>query len=61
MTKCAYKWYCNSQMVCHISMVEGFSSVMMTEVVGLQFRGVCSSSESHGEFLWPSPGSENIL
>ena len=31
-------------MVCHVSVAEGFSSVMLSEVVGLEFRGVCSSS-----------------
>ena len=42
-------------------MAEGFSFVMLSEVISLEFRGVCSSSESHSEFPCTSPGSENVL
>ena len=42
-------------------MAEGSSSVMLSEVVGSEFRAVCSSSASHSDFPWPSPGSENFL
>jgi len=34
---------------------------MLSEVAVLEFRGVCSSSESHRVFRWPSAGSENVL
>ena len=38
-------------MIFHVSMAEGFSFVILSDVVGSEFSGVCVSSEKSRSFL----------